>query len=233
MASIITKFMHDLLQINATNEESSYHKIYSATDNYIQIYERDHLALFDLINNNYYEYQRNVGIIRDNLLSQIDLATKDLQTMHFLVFQNSNDSQLSPHLMPSLRNIRTLSDVYWNTTVKFNTTYLDNTPSNMFIEDSLEDCNEKKILFHDNIEDLFIYLETETFNGDFFLKVTSFTDSVKHYSECSAEYINKLTTLKARLDLISPAILGSLLSEVEDLLRDLNIHELHLPLLQV
>ena len=153
--------------------------------------------------------------------------------MQFLVFHDSNDSHVMPHLIPALRNIRTMSDVYWKATLKFNTTYLDNTPDNMFILGSMENCNDSKTLFHDNIHNLLFYLETETFNGDFYLEVESFTESVRQYQQCSAEYINKLTTLKTRLDMISPVILSNLLSDVEDLLRDLNIHELHLPLLQV
>ena len=202
-------------------------------DTYFDAYTNDHTEIYTLINDHFKVYDNTLGVLGTNLLYQLEAVTNDLITMQALIFNQNDNSSTSPHLISNLINLRALSNMYWNETVKFNTTYISNSAENMFIKKTMARCNNRRESFHDYLESLLSLIMLDTYDDIFYQKVNLFIDNAEQYRDCSSEYIDMLTTLKARLDDVSPSHLRDMSTEMKNILRNLNVYEMHLPLLQV
>ena len=215
------------------NSRSSYYKIYNAVVGYFNTYEEDYLAISEFINDHIKGYNDTIGYMRNNLFHQLNNVILDLETVLLVKDDENMNYDVVYQIVANLENCYSLSTIYWNALIHFNTSLHSHTPDNMFIEGDVRSCNTTQANLYGVINEILDIVDSPTFGSRFSVAVGMLGELVELYRSCTCEYINKLESLNRKMDAISPSHIEEISVKIETLLRDMNIHELHLPLIQV
>ena len=198
------------------------------------------MDVFNLIKSHKEVYTNNIGHIRANMVKLMDALVIEMERYKYIANDpDTGPARISPHLAADMVNLQNIATIYWRSSYQFNRTDQNNSPQNMFVQNSLEICNRTYTSFIDSIGSVLAFINDTVFGDEEPAIFTERREYIKdvvnqttEFKKCSSEYVYVLDKAHDDIVKISDKFLRAIPKEMSNLMRDLNIQELHSPLKQ-